>query len=168
MPIISFSHPKGGVGKTTLCFNFLVYLELQKKDFVCIDLDGQNSITNLNKIRKLSGLSPFEIISFKNENSLIDFLETNQQKTIEKQTKQKIKIDLVINRISSNIKNIDNITSQIDNCKHFSIAKNIIRDRIIFKNSLAEGKGILEVDSKGASDLKAKEELNSLFKEFNL
>lgn len=33
MPIISFSHPKGGVGKTTLCFNFLVYLELQKKRF---------------------------------------------------------------------------------------------------------------------------------------
>ncbi|EDP5802022.1 ParA family protein [Campylobacter jejuni] len=215
MPIISFSHPKGGVGKTTLCFNFLVYLELQKKDFVCIDLDGQNSITNLNKIRKLSGLSPFEIISFKNENSLIDFLETNQQKTIvidsggfdsgfnriilsasdkiltpfsdspleilrlidfdqsilteiEKQTKQKIKIDLVINRISSNVKNLDNITSQIDNCKHFSIAKNIIRDRIIFKNSLTEGKGVLEVDSKSTSDSKAKEELNSLFKEFNL
>ncbi|HEC1570697.1 TPA: AAA family ATPase [Campylobacter upsaliensis] len=67
MPFITFSHPKGGVGKTTICFNYLIYLQKKNVPFVCIDLDGQNSITHLNSLRELNGLKPFEVLRFDNE-----------------------------------------------------------------------------------------------------
>lgn len=215
MSIISFSHPKGGVGKTTICFNYLVHLQSKKKKFVCIDLDGQNSISNLNQIRKLNHLKAFEITQFKDEKELIHFINQSNDETmividsggfdsafnrivlsisdviitpfsdspleilrlidfdknilhqIETQSKQEIKIHLLINRISSSIKQLDYIYEQMKNCSHYSFLNNIIRDKVIFKNSLTEGKGILELTTKNSSEIKAKEELNKLFKEID-
>ncbi|WP_166739687.1 ParA family protein [Campylobacter sp. US33a] len=211
MPIISFSHPKGGVGKSTLCFNFLSYLQLKNIDFICVDLDGQNSISSLNKIRKINGLKPFNIISFKSESELIEFIKNNKNKftvidtggfdsgfnrivisisnqiitpfgdspleilrlrdfdkildEIQNQINEEIKIDLVINRISSSIKSFNYLKKQIDDCKHFKLLQFPIRDRVAFKNSLIEGKGVLEIDSKSLSDANAKSEIELLFDE---
>ncbi|ECL7558384.1 ParA family protein [Campylobacter jejuni] len=209
--IISFSHPKGGVGKTTLCFNFLAYLQSQKKDFVCIDLDGQNSITSLNKIRKIKNLKPFEIVSFKDKLELINFINKSNKEyiiidsggfdsvfnrivlsfsdkivtpfsdspleiirlrdfdeiisEIENQANTKININLVINRVSANIKNFDYLKKQVQDCKHYIFLNSIIRDRVSFKNSFYEGKAIQEMEIKNISDTNAKLEVENLNKE---
>lgn len=215
MAIISFSHPKGGVGKTTICFNYLVHLQTKKKKFVCIDLDGQNSISNLNQIRMLNKLKGFDIKKFKDEKELIDSINTSDDtiividsggfdsafnrivlsvsdviitpfsdspleilrlidfdrnilNQIEAQSKQAIKIHLLINRISSSIKQLDYIHVQMQNCSHYTFLNNIIRDKVIFKNSLTEGKGILEIQTKNSSEIKAQEELKKLFKEIDI
>lgn len=215
MPIIDFSHPKGGVGKTTLCFNYLIYLQQKKKDFVCIDLDGQNSISNLLRLRELNKLKGFAIKSFNDEHKLVDYINTlddnkiividsggfdsalnrivlsisdliitpfsdspleilrlidfdkNILSDIENKTKEKLKIHLAINRIGTSIKQLDYIYEQINSCKHYEIFKSVIRDRVIYKNSLIEGKGVLEIKSKNTSDIKAQEELKKLFKEID-
>lgn len=79
--IISFSHPKGGVGKTILCFNYATYLLNKNIKTIVIDLDGQNSITYLNKIRAANDLKSLDIISFKNKDykDFATFLENNKE-----------------------------------------------------------------------------------------
>ena len=49
--IIAISHQKGGVGKSTIAFNLAVWLSKSYKIEV-IDLDVQNTITHINKIRE--------------------------------------------------------------------------------------------------------------------
>lgn len=80
--ITTFSHPKGGVGKSTLCLNYLSYLQEQKKEFVIIDLDGQNSITNANKLRAMHNVATFDIKTFSNTDSLIEYLDKNSGKNL--------------------------------------------------------------------------------------
>lgn len=104
--------------------------------------------------------SPLEILR------LIDF-DKNILNQIEEQSKQKLKIHLLINRISSSIKQFDYIYKQMENCSHYTFLKNLIRDKVIFKNLLTEGKGILEIETKNSSEIKAQEELKKLFKEID-
>lgn len=75
--VITFSHPKGGVGKSTLCLNYLVYLQDKGIDFTCIDLDGQNSISNANKLRAMHDNKPFNIKTFASTDSLIKFIDSH-------------------------------------------------------------------------------------------
>lgn len=213
MPFITFSHPKGGVGKTTICFNYLVALQKKNVPFVCIDLDGQNSISHLNSLRKLNGLKPFEVLRFNNEKKLISYIEEvdeskyviidsggfdslfnrlvlsvsdliitpladsplellrlidfdkNIVSDIEKETEHKIKLHILLNKINSSTKQIAHIKEQLNSCKHCEFLNSIIRDRVIYKNSLIEAKGVLELKLEKKSDLKAKEELKNLFNE---
>lgn len=213
MPFITFSHPKGGVGKTTICFNYLVSLQKKNVPFVCIDLDGQNSITHLNSLRELNGLKPFEVLRFDNEKKLISYIEEvdeekyviidsggfdslfnrlvlsvsdliitpladsplellrlidfdkNIVSDIEKEIKHKIKLHILLNKINSSTKQITHIKEQLNSCKHCEFLNSIIRDRVIYKNSLIEAKGVLELKNEKKSDMKAKEELENLFNE---
>lgn len=80
--IITFSHPKGGVGKSTICLNYLAYLQEQKVDFVALDLDGQHTISNANKIRSIEGLKTFDIVTFKNIDEMKTFLNANHNRNI--------------------------------------------------------------------------------------
>lgn len=50
--IISFLNQKGGVGKTTLAFNFASYLALNENKVLVIDADPQESIIDLLKLRE--------------------------------------------------------------------------------------------------------------------
>ncbi|PAF46588.1 hypothetical protein BKH41_08775 [Helicobacter sp. 12S02232-10] len=79
---ITFSHPKGGVGKSTICLNYLTYLQEQKIEFIALDLDGQHTISNANKIRSIEGMQTFEIETFKNISDMKDFLNASQNKNI--------------------------------------------------------------------------------------
>lgn len=73
--ITVFSHPKGGVGKTLLAFNYSVYSSKRRKTIV-VDLDGQNSITMFNAIRSQNDdLSALDIKTFDNTEALIEFLK---------------------------------------------------------------------------------------------
>lgn len=75
--VITFAHPKGGVGKSMLAFNYSAYLLKKRKKFCIIDLDGQHSITNFNNIRKEYNLPSFDIKHFNESSSLIDFIQNN-------------------------------------------------------------------------------------------
>lgn len=212
MAILSFSHPKGGVGKTTLCFNFLVYLQKKKIPFLCIDLDGQNSISKLNEVRKHYKLKPFDIYRFESEKSLIDFLQKESEKLIivdsggfdsaynriilsvsdniitplsdsaieilrlidfektiikdiEDKSKEKLHIHILLNKINPNIKDISYIKEQLKNTSHFTYLDTIIKDRLIYKNSLAQGRGVLEIKALNNSQTKAQDECKNLSKE---
>lgn len=73
--ITVFSHPKGGVGKTLLAFNYSVYSSKRRKTIV-VDLDGQNSISMFNAIRSQNDdLSALDIKTFDNTEALIEFLK---------------------------------------------------------------------------------------------
>lgn len=76
--IITFSHPKGGVGKTSLCFNFAVWLQSKNKQFKVIDLDGQHSISATNAIRGASNLEMLDILTFDKAELLAKYLEENK------------------------------------------------------------------------------------------
>jgi chromosome partitioning protein len=77
-----FAHQKGGVGKSTLLFNYCIYEQNKGRETIVIDLDGQHSVTSVNELRKLSGLEPLTIITFSNERELISYLNDNQDKSI--------------------------------------------------------------------------------------
>ena len=72
--IIAVSHQKGGVGKSTICWNMAGYLQKKKIDFIIIDLDVQQTLTGLNKIRKkYNPKKAFTIKTFDDKKVLIDF-----------------------------------------------------------------------------------------------
>ena len=45
MQVISFMAIKGGVGKTTMAFQFAKFLQTQDQKVLMIDLDAQKSLT---------------------------------------------------------------------------------------------------------------------------
>ena len=72
--IITISHQKGGVGKSTIAFNMAI--ELSKKfETSLIDLDVQKTLTHANNIRINNGLDSLNILDFQDENKMINFLE---------------------------------------------------------------------------------------------
>ncbi|MCK5294278.1 MAG: ParA family protein [Arcobacteraceae bacterium] len=81
--IITVSHQKGGVGKSTICWNMAGYLQKKKIDFIIIDLDVQQTLTGLNKIRKkYNPKKSFEIKTFDDKKNLVDFLNNVQDEDI--------------------------------------------------------------------------------------
>lgn len=80
--VITFAHPKGGVGKTMLAFNYSVYLAKNDLDLIVIDLDGQHSITNFNHIRNAYNLKPLNIKHFDSDKELINFIQNNNNQLI--------------------------------------------------------------------------------------
>ena len=79
--IVSISHQKGGVGKSTIAFNLAV--ELSKKYKVeVIDLDVQNTITHTNKIRKENNLNELKILYISNEKEFKNYVEKDTKKKI--------------------------------------------------------------------------------------
>lgn len=79
--ITVFSHPKGGVGKSMLAFNYAVFLQKKGIDAIVIDLDGQHSISNFNAIRKIYGKPVLDIRTFDDTNELIKFLNSIDKNT---------------------------------------------------------------------------------------
>ncbi|MDD2358312.1 MAG: ParA family protein [Thiovulaceae bacterium] len=72
MPIISVSHQKGGVGKSTLAYNLAV--ELSKKfDVEVIDLDVQETVSSYNRIRKIMGQEPLKVKIFTDHDELVHY-----------------------------------------------------------------------------------------------
>ncbi len=75
--VITISHQKGGVGKSTIALNLAV--ELSKKfTLKIIDLDYQKSLTIFNSIRQEKKLKTLDIIQVSSQKELINFLEHNK------------------------------------------------------------------------------------------
>ena len=82
MSILTFAHPKGGVGKSTNCFNYCIYKQSENQDFIVADLDGQHTMSVLNGIRVQQALPSLNIKQFDNTEDLIKFFNENMNKDI--------------------------------------------------------------------------------------
>ena len=200
--IITISHQKGGVGKSTIAFNLAVELSKQF-DTSLIDLDVQKTLTYANNIRVHNNLPALDIIDFEDENKMIDFLENKPDdklvlidsggfdsalnriaiigadiiltpvtdKTFDLLGLQKYeeileelsKIEnrtitsyVFLNNINPQVKKFDELIEFITSSKHFQILKTVIRSRVDFSNSSAEGKSVIEYkpDSKASLEIK--------------
>jgi len=79
--IITISHQKGGVGKSTLAYN--IALELARKNNVeVIDLDVQQTVSAYNHIRKEMGQSPLPVHVFTTAEELEVYFESLDENTI--------------------------------------------------------------------------------------
>ncbi len=72
--IISIAHSKGGCGKSLLTLNLAPLF----KDLVLIDLDTQNSISQINQFRERK----FKIFQAKKQEDLFNILDDNEDKNI--------------------------------------------------------------------------------------
>lgn len=71
--VITISHQKGGVGKSTVALNLAV--ELSKEyNVAIIDLDHQRSITIFQSIRENKDLSDLNVLIAEDENSLMNIM----------------------------------------------------------------------------------------------
>lgn len=75
--IITLSHQKGGVGKSTIAWNLAVQFS-QIFATTVIDLDTQQSLTVTNDIRKSQGLPSLNIIHFKKADELAKYIENDR------------------------------------------------------------------------------------------
>jgi chromosome partitioning protein len=73
--IITIAHQKGGVGKSTLAFNLAVMLNAN-----VVDLDVQETMTQVNELRKFQGLKGLNIVKFKDHPSLQKYIENYKDK----------------------------------------------------------------------------------------
>lgn len=79
--ILTVSHQKGGVGKSTIAWNLAVYFS-KLLPIKIIDLDTQQSLTQTNQIRKSLDLEPLDIISFSSADDLAAYIENDSAKTL--------------------------------------------------------------------------------------
>ncbi|WP_295054606.1 ParA family protein [Sulfuricurvum sp.] len=70
--ILTLSHQKGGVGKSTVAWNLAVYFSgiIQTR---IVDLDTQRSLTVTNALRHEQGLSPIPMIHFNTAEELAEY-----------------------------------------------------------------------------------------------
>jgi chromosome partitioning protein len=79
--IISFAHQKGGVGKSTLCFNAVAYLQTKGKTRIA-DLDVQETATNLNLLRDINKLNIFDVEKATTNEELIALFQKAEQDNV--------------------------------------------------------------------------------------
>lgn len=82
MKIISFSHQKGGVGKSTLCFNVAAMLTAKSRTRI-IDLDVQETATNLNFLREYNNLKLFDIQKANTNEQLLTLFQNAEQEEVD-------------------------------------------------------------------------------------
>ena len=80
---IIFGHQKGGVGKSTLAYNTAYYLEnVANKKTLLIDLDVQQTATNLNFLREVNGFGKLTVQIADSEDKLVRLIESNEYEYI--------------------------------------------------------------------------------------
>lgn len=70
--ILTLSHQKGGVGKSTVAWNLAVYFSGIIETRI-VDLDTQRSLTVTNALRQEQGLSPIPMIHFNTAEELAEY-----------------------------------------------------------------------------------------------
>ena len=79
--ILTISHQKGGVGKSTIAWNIAVYFSKLLPTTI-IDLDTQQSLTQTNQIRESVGLEPLKIMQISNAGELAQYIEKDSQERL--------------------------------------------------------------------------------------
>lgn len=70
--IVTLSHQKGGVGKSTVAWNLAVYFSNIIETRI-VDLDTQRSLTVTNALRQEQGLAPIRMIHFNTAEELAEY-----------------------------------------------------------------------------------------------
>jgi len=79
--IITISHQKGGVGKSTLAYNIAV--ELNRKFKVeMIDLDVQQTVSAYNNLRHIMGQKPIPVKIFTGDKEFVDYVNDVDENTL--------------------------------------------------------------------------------------
>ena len=105
MKVISFAHQKGGVGKSTLCFNVAAYLSMKKYKTRIADLDVQETATNLNLLREVNGLPTFDVQTATTNEELILLFQKAEEDGIEFLCIDCGGFDADINRVAISVSN---------------------------------------------------------------
>lgn len=79
--ILTISHQKGGVGKSTIAWNIAVHFSKLLPTTI-IDLDTQQSLTQTNQIRESVGLEPLNIMQISNAGELAQYIEKDSQERL--------------------------------------------------------------------------------------
>jgi chromosome partitioning protein len=74
--ILTLSHQKGGVGKSTVAWNLAVYFS-KIIDTRIIDLDTQRSLTVTNALREEQGLIPIKMLHFNTAEALAEYAQND-------------------------------------------------------------------------------------------
>jgi len=77
--IITISHQKGGVGKSSIAWNLAVHLSKNKKITV-VDLDTQKTLSYLYRIRNKQD---FSILTFENDETFINYINSHSENSDE-------------------------------------------------------------------------------------
>lgn len=76
--ILTLSHQKGGVGKSTVAWNLAVYFS-KIIDTRIIDLDTQRSLTVTNALRNEQGLTPVKMLHFNTAEELAEYAQNDSE-----------------------------------------------------------------------------------------
>jgi chromosome partitioning protein len=207
--LVAIGHQKGGVGKSTVCFNLAAILQKIKNiSLEVVDLDVQQTITLNNYTRNENGLKPFNVRTFNNledfknyisaDNDskiiLVDtggfdsslnrsvalyadlvitpvsdsYVELQGLKTYEKVLQElsaaigePVIAHVLLNNVDPRRKNFTELKDFINKSENFKTFESIINRRVDFKESIAIGKSVVELDKNS----KASTEIETLIKE---
>ena len=79
--ILTVSHQKGGVGKSTLAYNIAVELSKIMK-VERIDLDVQQTISAYNNLRKMMSQEPIPVKIFTHDKEFVDYINEVDEETV--------------------------------------------------------------------------------------
>lgn len=79
--ILTLSHQKGGVGKSTIAWNLAVSFSKIIETRI-IDLDTQRSLTVTNALRQENGLSPIQMLHFNSAGELAEYAAADSEKVL--------------------------------------------------------------------------------------
>lgn len=79
--IVTLSHQKGGVGKSTVAWNLAVNFS-KIIDTRIIDLDTQRSLTVTNALRQEHGMNPIQMIHFNTAEELAQYAQQDSDDTL--------------------------------------------------------------------------------------
>lgn len=79
--ILTISHQKGGVGKSTIAWHIAVHFSKLLPTTI-IDLDTQQSLTQTNQIRESVGLEPLKIMQISNAGELAQYIQKDSQEKL--------------------------------------------------------------------------------------
>lgn len=79
--ILTISHQKGGVGKSTLAYNIAVELS-RKMNVEMVDLDVQQTVSAYNNIRQIMGQKPLLVRIFSNDKEFVDYVNEVDENTV--------------------------------------------------------------------------------------
>lgn len=126
MEVITFANIKGGVGKTSLAALVANYLAAAGKRILLIDLDPQNSLTNL-------------------------YIEEDQRLQEQNIQQAFMRGDLVANILSTNRTHIDIVGSQFELFDLRSVQEHTL-ERLIARSNLVDIYAYIIIDTGGAWD----------------
>ena len=136
----------------------------ERYELVIIDAGGRDSV----ELR--SGLVVSERAFFPLRPSLFDAATLKRLEELTRQARgmnEDLAATIVINAASTHARSreVPQLRKVVAGYEELSMAETVIRDRVAFRRSIQEGRGVLEIEAVSASDARAVEELAALYGE---